>query len=152
MVFGVALRSSIVGAGFTTDSTMLARLLAGSGSSVEEAAVATTATLAGAGFGNGQASAAVNASAAVSPTAIAAFEQAMIGGMERLHIHPSGGAVTDVTAIPAGSAMLTTGAFTGDGPLLTTIMRYTRPAAPAVPVVGPVIEIARSDAGGRTPR
>src|SRR5438874_856299 len=80
-----------------------------------------------------------------------AFEQAMSGGMERLHIHPSGGAATDVTAIPAGSATLTTGAFTGDGPLLTTLMRYTRPAAPAVPVVGPVIEIARSDAGGRTP-
>src|SRR2546423_13816247 len=106
MVFGVALRSSIVGAGFTTDSTMLARLLAGRGSSVEEAAAATTATLAGAGVGHGQASAAVNASAAVSPTALAAFEPAVIAGVERGPVPASGGAATRVPAIPAGSALL----------------------------------------------
>ena len=135
-----------------TDKGTVATLLPGNGSDVDELAVALTATTAGAGLGNGQASIAVKVTTADSPTTIVAFEQlsAIFAG-ETTHVQPAGAGSIDEIVIPAGNGTETTGLLTTDGPLLATAMRYVMPPWPAVPVFGPVIEIARSDAGGCTP-
>src|SRR5215210_6157221 len=95
----------IVGAGFTTDSGTAAALFNGSGSAVDELAVAITDTFAGAGFGNGQARSAVKDSAAISPMAIVGLEQDSVVGEAAavVHVHPAGTAPTEVIVIPAGS-------------------------------------------------